>query len=72
MLINVEKALKEMQVEWAQLEVYLRQNGETLQSIQRHIPEAPPPISTKPTMPTAPPPISVEPNMPAAPPPLSR
>ena len=46
MLFNVAKALKEMQAERAQLEVYLRQNGETLQSIQRHIPPPPPPIST--------------------------
>ncbi|MDE2800373.1 MAG: hypothetical protein OXI94_17040 [Gemmatimonadota bacterium] len=44
MLFDVEKALKEMRAEWAQLEAHLRRNGETLQSIQRHIPEAPPPI----------------------------
>ena len=56
MLFNVEKALKEMQAERAQLEVYLHRNGETLQSIQRHIPEAPEPIESKPTMPVAPPP----------------
>lgn len=36
-----------MQAERAALEVYLRRNGETLQSIQRHIPEAPPPHRIK-------------------------
>ena len=57
MPINVEKLWKETQAERAQLEVYLHRNGETLQSIQRHIPEAPPPISVEPTMPPAPPPL---------------
>ena len=59
MSINVEELWKKTQAERAQLEVYLRQNGETLQSIKRHIPEAPEPIESKPTMPVAPPPINI-------------
>jgi len=46
MLFNVEKAWKKAQAEQAQLEAHLRRNGETLQSIQRHIPEAPEPIES--------------------------
>ena len=54
---NVQEFWEKTQVERAELEVYPRRNGETLQSIQRHIPEAPPPISVEPTMPPAPPPL---------------
>ena len=58
MLFNVEKAWEEKQAERVDLEVHLHQNGETLQSIQRHIPKAPEPIESKPNMPAAPPPLS--------------
>ena len=57
MSINLEELWKKTRAERAQLEAYLYRNGETLQSIQRHIPEAPPPISVKPIMPAAPPPL---------------
>ena len=46
--ILVEKLWKVTQSEQAQLEVYLHRNGEMLQSIQRHIPEVPEPIESKP------------------------
>ncbi len=57
MPFNKEEALQEMEAERVALEVYLRRNGETPQSIQRRIPKAPPPIESKPIMPTVPPPI---------------
>ena len=57
MPINIEKMWEETQAERAELEVYLHRNGETLRSIQRHIPEAPEPIESKPIIPKAPPPI---------------
>ena len=40
---NVQEFWEKTQEEGAELEVYLNRNGETLQSIQRHIPKAPPP-----------------------------
>ena len=45
MPFNLEEALQEMEAERAEIEAHLRRNGETLQSIQRRIPKAPPPIT---------------------------
>lgn len=58
MPFNLVEAWREEQAERVALEVFLRRNGETPQSIQRRISKAPPPIESKPNIPKAPPPIS--------------
>ena len=55
MPFNKEEALREMEAERIAIEIHLRRNGKTTQSIR--ILKAPEPIETKPIMPKEPPPI---------------